>query len=84
MCLAIIYYVQGPPKMTKAYVHMDEYDHPVAFGICRELEAKINTLLGKHMDYNPRATISAFAMAASKDFLEKHLLQTQESRRPYH
>ena len=73
-CDALIYYVIGPPGMTRACMHMRVHSHPIAVGVCRESKNTIISLIGDQVERTPSATYSSFAMAASKEFLAKHLL----------
>ena len=77
-CDTIIYYVIGPPGMTRACVHMDVHSHPVVVGVCRESESTIISLIGKQVERTPSATNSSIAMAVSKEFLAKHLLHPEQ------
>ena len=77
-CDAVIYYVIGPPGMTRACVHMGVHSHPVAVGVCRESESTIISLIGSQIERMPSATNSSIAMAASKEFLAKHLLRPEQ------
>ena len=73
-CDTVIYYVIGPPGMTRACVHMGVHSHPVAVGVCRKSESTNISLIGSQVERMPSATNSSIAMAASKEFLAKHLL----------
>ena len=77
-CDAVIYYVIGPPSMTRACVHMGVHSHPVAVGVCRESESTIISLIGSQVERMPSTTNSSIAMAASKEFLAKHLLRPEQ------
>ena len=74
-CDAVIYYVIGTPGMTRACVHMGVHSHPVVVGVSRESESTIISLIGDQVERTPSATNSSIAMAASKEFLAKHLLR---------
>ena len=63
--------------MTRACVHMGVHSHPVAVGVCRESESTIISLIGSQVERMPSATNSSIAMAASKEFLAKHLLRLE-------
>ena len=58
-------------------MHMGVHSHPVVVGVCRESESTIISLIGKQVERMPSATNSSIAMAASKEFLAKHLLHPE-------
>ena len=64
--------------MTRACVHMGVHSHPVTVGVCREFESTIISLIGSQVERMPSATNSSIAMAASKEFLAKHLLRSEQ------
>ena len=61
--------------MTRACVHMDVHSHPIAVGVCHESESTRISLIIYQVERTLSATNSSIAMAASKDFLAKHLLR---------
>jgi hypothetical protein len=52
------------------------HNHPVSDGICRETFDMISGLIAQEVSKTPTAKNSAIAMAASKEFLDKYLIQT--------
>lgn len=77
-CYAKMYYVIGKGDMTHACIHIGHHHHPNAHGECRESKVEIHDLIGKEVERTPTATNSAFSLAASKEFLGKYLLRTDD------
>jgi hypothetical protein len=62
--------------MSRACIHLGMHNHPVSDGICRETFDMISGLIAQEVSKTPTAKNSAIAMAASKEFLDKYLIQT--------
>jgi hypothetical protein len=57
-------------------MHLGMYNHPVFDGICRETLNTISSLIAQEVSKTPIAKYFATAMAASKEFLDKHLIHS--------
>ena len=77
-CPAKMYYVLGKGDMTRACIHLGHHHHPVSHGVCRQSKVEIVDLIGREVERTPTATNSAIALAASKEFLAKYLLRSDD------
>jgi hypothetical protein len=62
--------------MSRACIHLGMYNHPISDGICQETLDTISSLVAQEVSKIPTTKNSAIAMAASKEFLDKHLIHT--------
>jgi len=79
ICDARIYYAFSDiALMTWACIHLGNHTHPVASGTSRESVDTISSLIAIQVEENPTATNSTIALAASKQFLDNHLIDNDE------
>ena len=79
LCQARMYYsYSDDPKMSRATIHLGVHAHLVAKGMYRDSTEKISGLIAKQVAKTPKATNSAIALSASKDFLTNYLFHNGE------
>jgi len=74
-----MYYVfSNTTVMTRACIHLGNHIHLVASGTCRESLETITGLIVDKVSKTPTATNSAIVLAASKHFLDHHLIHNRD------
>jgi hypothetical protein len=77
VCSSRIYYILGPPAMSRACVHIGSHKHPVKIGADREAQEQFTTLLNDEVERTPTATNSAIVLEAGKEFVGELLLNPE-------
>jgi hypothetical protein len=66
--------VHKQDNLIQAAIHLGTHDHSMAKGHSRKVFDQVESLVREEVSHTPRAIMSTIALATSKTFLFKHLL----------
>ena len=81
-CVAKIIYVYGNSTTQQACIHLGNHCHPIKVGNCRDSHKRIDTLIEKHVEQTPQATLNKIVLEASKDLVGEFFLRNDSD--PHH